>query len=59
MRDQLILNLARTEVQDYLIALIDNLLKNHNITFIKWDMNRNVSEPGGLEGLEARAIGVR
>jgi alpha-galactosidase len=59
MRNQLILNLARTDVQDYLIALIDNLLKDHNIAFIKWDMNRNVSEPGGLEGLEARAIWVR
>jgi alpha-galactosidase len=59
MRDQLILNLARTDVQDYLITLIDNLLSSHNITFIKWDMNRNVSEPGGLEGAEARAIWVR
>ncbi len=59
MRDQLILNLALTEVQDYLIALIDKLLTDHNIAFIKWDMNRNVSEPGGLEGLEARAIWVR
>ncbi len=59
MRNQLILNLARTDVQDYLIALIDNLLKDHNIAFIKWDMNRNVSEPGGLEGAEARAIWVR
>jgi alpha-galactosidase len=59
MRNQMILNLAKTDVQDYLINLIDNLLKDHNITFIKWDMNRNVSEPGGLEGTEARAIWVR
>jgi alpha-galactosidase len=46
MRNQLILNVARTDVQDALIARIDGLLSNHNITFIKWDMNRNVSEPG-------------
>ena len=46
MRNQLILNLGRTDVQEYLIALLDRLLAKHNIKFIKWDMNRNVSEPG-------------
>jgi alpha-galactosidase len=45
-RNQLILNLGRPDVQDYLIELIDRLLAQHNIRFIKWDMNRNVSEPG-------------
>jgi alpha-galactosidase len=59
MRDQLILNMALPDVQDYLIDLLDKLLTDHNIAFIKWDMNRNVSEPGGLEGVEARAIWVR
>jgi alpha-galactosidase len=45
-RNQLILNLARLDVQDYLIDVIDDLLSHNNIAFIKWDMNRNVSEPG-------------
>ncbi len=45
-RDQLILNFARPDVQDYIIGQIDRLLTENNITFIKWDMNRNVSEPG-------------
>ncbi len=45
-RNQLILNFARTDVQDYIIGQIDKLLSDHNIAFIKWDMNRNVSEPG-------------
>lgn len=45
-RNQLILNLARLEVQDHLIAVLDNLLAAHPITFIKWDINRIVSEPG-------------
>lgn len=45
-RNQLILNLARTDVQDYLIDQIDRLLAAHTIAFVKWDMNRNVSEPG-------------
>ena len=46
LRSQLILNLGRTDVQEYLIDVLDRLLSEHNITFIKWDMNRNVSEPG-------------
>jgi alpha-galactosidase len=59
-RNQLILNLARSDVQDYLIELIDRLLSENNIAFIKWDMNRNVSEPGwpDAEG-EPREIWVR
>lgn len=45
-RNQLILNVGRSDVQDYLIAILDKLLTENNIGFIKWDMNRNVSEPG-------------
>ncbi|GAP05508.1 MAG TPA: alpha-galactosidase [Anaerolinea thermolimosa] len=45
-RNQLILNLARPDVQEYLIETLDRLLRENNIAFIKWDMNRNVSEPG-------------
>jgi alpha-galactosidase len=45
-RDQLILNFARADVQNYIIEKLDRLLSDHNILFIKWDMNRNASEPG-------------
>jgi alpha-galactosidase len=45
-RNQLILNFARTDVQDDILAKLDQLLTENNIRFIKWDMNRNVSEPG-------------
>ena len=45
-RNQSMLNLARTDVQDYLIDIFDKLLSSTTIDFIKWDMNRNVSEPG-------------
>jgi alpha-galactosidase len=60
LRDQLILNLGRTDVQEYLIDVLDRLLSTHNIRFIKWDMNRNVSEPGwpGAPG-DARELWVR
>ncbi len=45
-RNQSILNLAREDVQDHLIEIFDKLLSENPIDFIKWDMNRNVSEPG-------------
>ncbi len=60
MRNQLILNLGRTDVQEYLIALLDKLLSDHKIRFIKWDMNRNVSEPGWPDAPgDARELWVR
>ena len=59
-RNQLILNLAKPEVQDYLIEHLDRLLAENNITFIKWDMNRNVSEPGWSDApRDARELWVR
>lgn len=59
-RNQLILNLGREDVQAYLIETLDRLLIEHDITFIKWDMNRNVSEPGwpGAPG-DPRELWVR
>ena len=59
-RNQLILNLARADVQDYLIEQLDRLLTENNIAFIKWDMNRNVSEPGWSDSPRrpARTVGA-
>ena len=48
-RNQLILNMARADVQDYIIEALDKLLTANNISFIKWDMNRGVSEPGWMD----------
>ncbi len=45
-RNQLVLNLARADVQAYLFDALDALLTEYNIKFIKWDMNRPFSEPG-------------
>ena len=52
--------MARADVQDYLIEQLDCLLAQHAIRFIKWDMNRNVSEPGWPEAPgEQRELWVR
>lgn len=48
-RNQLILNLAREEVKKYIISFMKDLLKNNNIKFIKWDLNRYIYESGWPE----------
>lgn len=59
-RNQSMLNLGRVDVQDYLIDMFDRLLSSTEIDFIKWDMNRNVSEPGWPEhDRDQREIWVR
>ncbi|MCL6457409.1 MAG: alpha-galactosidase [Gorillibacterium sp.] len=45
-RTQLVLNLGREDVREYIYGFLHDLLQNHNIRFIKWDMNRPFSEPG-------------
>jgi alpha-galactosidase len=45
-RNQLVLNLARPDVRAYVFHTLDQLLTNNDIAFLKWDYNRNWSEPG-------------
>jgi alpha-galactosidase len=45
-RNQLVLNLARPDVREYVFQVLDKLLKENDIAFLKWDYNRNWSEPG-------------
>ncbi|MDD3336096.1 MAG: alpha-galactosidase [Eubacteriales bacterium] len=45
-RNQLILDLSRTDVQDYLIDMLNRVLSSAEINYIKWDMNRNFAETG-------------
>jgi alpha-galactosidase len=41
-RHQLALNLSRPDVRDYLFGHIDRLLADHDISYVKWDMNREL-----------------
>ncbi|HEY1984674.1 MAG TPA: alpha-galactosidase [Terracidiphilus sp.] len=45
-RNQLVLNLARQDVRDYIFGFLDKLATENDIAFLKWDYNRNWSEPG-------------
>jgi alpha-galactosidase len=49
LRNQLVLNLARTDVRDYIYSVLDKLASNYKIKYFKWDMNRIFSEPGWPE----------
>ncbi|MBR3737244.1 MAG: alpha-galactosidase, partial [Eubacterium sp.] len=46
IRNQLVLNMTKPEVWEYIYSCLDELLSNHNIKYIKWDMNRAFSENG-------------
>jgi alpha-galactosidase len=45
-RNQLVLNLARQDVRDYVFNFLDKLVNENDIAFFKWDYNRVWSEPG-------------
>jgi alpha-galactosidase len=45
-RNQMVLNLARNDVRDHVLKVIDDLVSQNDIQFLKWDHNRNWSEPG-------------
>ncbi|MGN0266369.1 MAG: alpha-galactosidase [Lachnospiraceae bacterium] len=43
-RNQLVLDMSRKDVVDYLDQCFSSILENHNIEYIKWDMNRNMTD---------------
>ena len=42
-RNQLVLDMSRKDVRDYLYDCLSRLLSEHNIAYIKWDFNRCIS----------------
>ena len=45
-RNQLVLDLSRRDVCDYIVDSVAAVLKSAPISYVKWDYNRNVSEIG-------------
>jgi alpha-galactosidase len=45
-RNQLILDLSRKEVCDYIINTVSSVLRSAPISYVKWDMNRHMTEIG-------------
>ncbi|MGW2959076.1 alpha-galactosidase [Streptomyces sp. NPDC001220] len=46
VRNQLLLDLGRTDVQEFVIGTLDRLLGDYDIGYLKWDMNRPPTERG-------------
>ena len=55
-RNQLVLDVGRKEVQDYIIESVNRILDSANIYYMKWDINRAVTDlwsnalPGDRQG---------
>ncbi|MDC7288058.1 alpha-galactosidase [Blautia schinkii] len=45
-RSQLVLDLSRPEVLDYVYESVAVILRSANISYVKWDMNRQLSDMG-------------
>ena len=43
-RNQLVLDMSRKDVRDYLFSCISSILDSANIEYIKWDMNRSICD---------------
>jgi len=43
-RQQLVLDLSRAEVQEYIIGAVSRVLSSSGVDYVKWDMNRNMTE---------------
>lgn len=43
-RNQLVLDLTRQEVRDYIVDAVDKVLQSAPIAYVKWDYNRHISD---------------
>lgn len=43
-RNQLVLDLCNRQVREYIIQSVNDTLKSANISYVKWDMNRHISD---------------
>lgn len=55
-RNQLVLDVGRSDVRDYLFEHLDRLLGEHDIAYVKWDHNRDLVSPTAVD--LGRAAGV-
>lgn len=58
VRSQLVLDFSRKEVRDYIYEQMCKILRSANIEYVKWDMNRQITEAGsdGLPPSRQREI---
>lgn len=47
-RNELVLDMSRPEVVDGVYRIISKVIRENNISYIKWDMNRNITDGGSI-----------
>lgn len=57
-RQQLVLDLSKPEVQDYIIEKIGNVLASANFAYVKWDCNRAMHEVPSSSTPHAYMLGL-
>lgn len=58
-RNQLVLDLTRPEVSDYLFEAMAAVLSDLPVSYVKWDMNRDLTHAGGQDGRAMTAAQTR
>ena len=48
-RDQYVLDLSRKEIRDYVFERVSAILDSANIEYVKWDMNRQLTDLGSYD----------
>ncbi|MBB4904709.1 alpha-galactosidase [Actinophytocola algeriensis] len=57
IRNQLLLNLGREDVLEFVWSMLDRLLSSHPISYLKWDMNRPATPRGpGVSDLDGAHV---
>jgi alpha-galactosidase len=46
MRNQLVLNFGRADVREWALRWLDRLVREYDLAYLKWDMNRSFSQVG-------------
>jgi alpha-galactosidase len=47
-RNQLVLDLCNPEVRDHIVSSVGRILDESDISYVKWDMNRHISDASSL-----------
>lgn len=56
IRNQYVLDITRSEVRDYVYECVAGILRSAKISYVKWDMNRQLADLGST-GLDAASMG--
>ena len=58
-RNQLVLDLGRPDARALIFSRLDALLRDHDISYVKWDMNRNLVQGSGAAGTAGASAQTR